>query len=1211
MASAALSPPPPFLAAPGTPAIPWTRWIRLFENFLLASGAADLPAPRRRALLLHCLGPEGQRIFDALPPTPTAPQLPTTEPLAAAATSTGEVKDRGVPSKQEAAATSLPDVYDAAREILERHFAGARNIRLERHHFRERRQLHDKRKGVYIDVVVTPVASSSEPRVAKFLVDTGSAVSIIREQEFRNMFEGVQLTSSALTLLDFQRRKIPVLGQFKASISFKRETAVIAIHVTPGGTSLLGLDAVQALGLHIVGAQLRCLCTAAEASETMSQKTATSAHTGGAVPASPPKFDMPPLLWAKFSHLFSPGLGLAKGVQHQVKMKPSVPPVVQKLRRLPLSLRKPVSDQLQRLLSDDVIERANAFEWISAIVVVRKKDDSIRLCVDLREPNKAIVVDSFPLPYTEELLHSLNGARYFSKLDLASAYYQVTLHPDSRDLTAFITHDGLFRFKRVCFGLASAPAAFQQLMTAILHGCKGVLCYIDDIIIFGRTESEHVRNLEQVLLRISEAGLKLNDKCIFNASELSFLGHLVSAEGIAPLQAKVDAIVHASTPTDVGMLRSFLGLVEYYAKFIPNLAEEVEPMRRLLRKDVHFEWDLAAEQSFTKVKELLASRRVLRMFDPALPVIVATDASAYGLGAVLQQVDGPSIRTVAFASRTLTETERKYSTGEREALACLWACEKWHIYLWGRSFTLVTDHQALVSLLSTQSTGQRPLRIARWTARLLRYNFVVQFRRGEHNKVADALSRLPVPGTEDGLKIEEEIVSIVTSSVHINDLRIATAEDCKLQQVAQCVQATWPTKKTLSPELRPYYDVREELSVVDGLLMRSERVVVPAKLTATFVQLAHESHPGIVKTKQRLREKYWWPGLDKQVESAIHSCATCQAADKSVKSYPTPLQPVALPDRPWSKIAIDVVGPFERASADCRFVISVVDYFSKWPEIAFCREASSRTVLDFLLSIFAREGYPVELVSDHGPQFTSQEFESFLQDRGIRHSFSAVYHPQANGQVERFNRVLKSYIQLAILEQRPIKNTVTEYLGIYRATPHSTTGLSPAVLLHSRHMRTSLDVIGYPTANFFADPAQEMSSLRKRVKERQLKSKDYVDRRRAARVPKFQVGKYVRVKKPVPGPKGTPTFGPPLKILKRIGRWSFCLEDSRTWNASQLTAVPKEALPHHALIWNDKGHSHDTVRSPPTPGRPTLSSELHQHPAPNDDDRDAKTKTKI
>ncbi|XP_037521693.1 uncharacterized protein LOC119398948 [Rhipicephalus sanguineus] len=250
------------------------------------------------------------------------------------------------------------------------------------------------------------------------------------------MFEGVQLTSSALTLLDFQRRKIPVLGQFKASISFKRETAVIAIHVTPGGTSLLGLDAVQALGLHIVGAQLRCLCTAAEASETMSQKTATSAHTGGAVPASPPKFDMPPLLWAKFSHLFSPGLGLAKGVQHQVKMKPSVPPVVQKLRRLPLSLRKPVSDQLQRLLSDDVIERANASEWISPIVVVRKKDDSIRLCVDLREPNKAIVVDSFPLPHTEELLHSLNGARYFSKLDLASAYYQVTLHPDSRDLTA-------------------------------------------------------------------------------------------------------------------------------------------------------------------------------------------------------------------------------------------------------------------------------------------------------------------------------------------------------------------------------------------------------------------------------------------------------------------------------------------------------------------------------------------------------------------------------------------------------------------------------------------------------------------------------------------------------------------------------------------------------------------------------------------------------
>nr|XP_054930704.1 uncharacterized protein LOC129386641 [Dermacentor andersoni] len=857
---------------------------------------------------------------------------------------------------------------------------------------------------------------------------------------------------------------------------------------------------------------------------------------------------MPALLWAKFCHLFSPGLGLAKGIQHKVKIKSSASPVAQKLRRLPLSLRKPVSDQLERLLSDDVIERVNASEWVSPIVVVRKKDDSIRLCVDLREPNKAIVVDSFPLPHTEELLHSLNGARHFSKLDLASAYYQVLLHPDSRDLTAFITHDGLFRFKRVCFGLASAPAAFHHLMTTVLQGCKGVLCYLDDIIIFGKTEKEHLRNLEQVLQRISEAGLKLNEKCVFNASEIPFLGHRVSSEGIAPLQAKVDAIVHAATPTDTSMLRSFLGLVEYYAKFIPHLAEEVEPMRRLLRKDVHFEWYDAAEKSFARMRLLMAWEQYYNRLTPTHSdcCIRIPNSDRNGAEVLSGRAGGPGV-----------------SVGMREMA-----------------------HLSLGAAIH-----------------------VVQYRRGEYNKVADALSRLPVPDTEDGLQIEEEVVSLVTSSVHVNDLRLATAEDCKLQEVVHFVQTSWPAKKSLTAELTPYYEVREELSVADGLLMRSERIVVPAKLTATFIQLAHESHPGIVKTKQRLREKYWWPGLDKQVETAIRKCTVCQSADKSAKSYPTPLQPVALPDKPWSKIAIDIVGPFERAPADCRFVISVVDYFSKWPEVAFCRDVSSAKVMDFLLSIFAREGYPDELVSDHGPQFTSREFESFLQDRGIKHSFSAVYHPQANGQVERFNRALKSYIQLALLEQRPVKKTVTEYLGIFRVTPHSTTGLSPAVLLYFRHIRTSLDVIGHPTSSFFTDPAPEMSSLRKRVKEHQRKNKVYADRRSAARVPQFQVGKYVRVKKPTPGPKGTPSFGPPMKILKRIGRWSFCLEDGRTWNASQLTAVPMGASPQHAVRWDDDyqtaplhGAQASSLPSPRTPGRtsgqlelsPSISSDLSQ-----------------
>nr|XP_050035701.1 uncharacterized protein K02A2.6-like [Dermacentor andersoni] len=251
-------------------------------------------------------------------------------------------------------------------------------------------------------------------------------------------------------------------------------------------------------------------------------------------------------------------------------MKDSVTPVSQKRRHLPFSVHHSVSDEIKKLLAADVNERIKASEWVSPIVAALKADGSIRLCVDLRDPKRAVVADSFPLPQMEDLLHALNGACCFSKVDLASAYYQVVLHPESRDLTALITHEGLFRLKRVCFWFASAPAALQQIMTKIRKGCKGVLCFLDDIIIFVKTESEHTKKLKQVLERIAEAGLKLKEKCIFKASEVSFSGHRVRAEGIALLQNKVDAIVKALAPTDAATLRSFYGQLNT----IPSLSHD-------------------------------------------------------------------------------------------------------------------------------------------------------------------------------------------------------------------------------------------------------------------------------------------------------------------------------------------------------------------------------------------------------------------------------------------------------------------------------------------------------------------------------------------------------------------------------------------------------------------------------------------------------------
>lgn len=327
-------------------------------------------------------------------------------------------------------------------------------------------------------------------------------------------------------------------------------------------------------------------------------------------------------------------------------------------------------------------------------------------------------------------------------------------------------------------------------------------------------------------------------------------------------------------------------------------------MRVLLRKDQSFVWNKEINASFEAVKEFFTQDRLGHMFDPALPVVVTTDAPAYGLGSVLQQVQGNMYRTVAFASRTLPQQERKYSmminhhhhhhkysVVEREALAGLWACKHWHVYLWGCAFLLRTDHQALVTLLTTTGTGRQPLRLARWTECLLRYNFTVQYKRGAENQIADALSRLPLLAKN----VEDEIVAEVGNCISKEEFQATVKEDPTLQGVIHFVVGQWPHKKALPASVLPFHQVKYELSVVDDLLLRGDRVVVPATLTANSIELAHESHPGIVWMKQRLRECYWWPQMDQQVQNTIRSCPVCQSADKTAKVAATPLQPVPFP----------------------------------------------------------------------------------------------------------------------------------------------------------------------------------------------------------------------------------------------------------------------------------------------------------------------------
>ena len=555
------------------------------------------------------------------------------------------------------------------------------------------------------------------------------------------------------------------------------------------------------------------------------------------------------------------------------------------------------------------------------------------------------------------------------------------------------------------------------------------------------------------------------------------------------------------------------------------------------------------QEAFDRVKSEIAKATALHFYDPNLPTVVETDASSYGLGAVLLQVKDDTEWPVAFASRTLSSAEHNYSVGEKEALACVWACEKWFTYLWGRRFILRTDHQSLCTLLSSRGTGRQSMRIARWSARLMRFDFSVEYRRGSVNYTADALSRLPVKAQEPLPDSDDEIVIQCINSIFADnviskaDLQRATADDATLQSAMKYVSDGWPCKKAIPSSLQPFYKLRNELSVVEGCLMRGERCCIPAQLQDKLIQSAHSAHQGIVRTKQRLRDLFWWPTMDRAVENSIASCVLCQSSDKVAKTRDTPLQPAPLPSGPWKKLGIDITGPFD-STRDCKYAIVLIDYYSKWVELAFVAEVTTKSVITFLTQIFAREGLPDEIVSDNGVQFVSTEFEAFLAKLKIRHLKSSLYYPRANGEVERWNRVLKQTLQIAKNQQKPWKEATVELLMAYRATPHSTTGKSPAELLHGRKMVTPVNIRDIPAS------APNDADIREHVSQQQEKSRKYTDKKRSAKEPTFRVGDYVRVRFTR---KSGAKFSGPKRIIAKKGCYTFQLEDNRVWNASKLT----------------------------------------------------------
>ncbi|XP_003731307.2 uncharacterized protein K02A2.6-like [Strongylocentrotus purpuratus] len=1273
MAGIGLVAPNPFLATPGEPPVPWSRWILSFQTYLTASGldTAEIP-DLRRAILIHCLGAEGQRIFGQLEVSTTGTydkavdELekyfgPKTSVMIERYRFRQRVQGHGEPVKQYVAAitelaskckfgtlndelvrdqliekTSIPRIrerllmeddgltlkkaLDLAIQIeaamldaklLKQHdvtvsastghshtahqATPVQNIKRPYHN--KARSNHANSKSCsncgrthppkacpafgkrcnscskmnhfssvcratkksassvrHVDEPIEGDIASSvftlsdrissansgqfkecEVQIAgtnlSLMIDVGAKVSILSDKLYHRHFSHCSMSSTSSKLIAYGEPPtlISVLGTVELPVGYKDVHLDSFTFYIAKGESLMGVNLFDALGFQM------------------------NDHTGERIRLIDNAYR------ERYAALFNE-FGKCKGYCHAPRVDSSVPPTAQSLRRLPLAVRDEVSKELHRLESDGIIERIDSSPWVSNLVIARRKNGDLRLCVDLRAVNKAIIPDKYPLPTMNELSASFHGAKVFSKLDMRRSYLQVPLAEQSRHLTAFNTHIGMFQYRRMTYGLNSAPSAFQKIVSSVLAGIEGTLNLLDDVVVFGEDKAQHDQRLAEVMTRLAKHNLTLNEaKCTFAASDIDFLGYHVTADGLTPTLDNVAAIRTLPAPTNVKELASFLGTTNFYSKFVPQYAAIAEPLQKLLRKDALWEWHNAQETAFNTLKGRIAEPPVLAHFTPSAETYVTTDASAFAIGAVLSQTIDGSVRPVAFASRALSDTERKYSTGEREALACIYACEHWHMYLYGRKFTLRTDHQALTTLLSTSGSGHRPLRIYRWSDRLHQYDFKVEYLAGSRNRVADMLSRTPNANSNRDSHarsdIEDDVedyvlmvISHVTAKLVTREqLKTESAADATLQKVCHYLQTAWP--REISEDLVPYHCVRNELAIFDDTcIARGTRAVIPKSLQHRVLQTAHESHPGVVKMKQRCREAIWWPAIDRRVEDLVRSCEACTLSEKT-QPRPAPLQPTPWPKKPWQQLQVDIFGEVQAAPQSQRFLLVVHDLHSKWPEIAATSSVTTTSVISILEKMFTKWGLPESITTDNGPQFTSEQFEEFLAVNGIQHRLTTCYNPQSNGGVERFNRVIKESLKANLADGMTFDKAIQTLLRTYRSTPHSLTGKTPAELMLGRNLRMPFNILKPPVS----EPASTQAEARE-IERKQQSMKAYTDKRRRAITPKFAIGDWVRVKRPNRKHKLASGVSKPKQIVKKLGSNAFVLDDGTRWNTRRLIA---------------------------------------------------------
>ena len=832
-------------------------------------------------------------------------------------------------------------------------------------------------------------------------------------------------------------------------------------------------------------------------------------------------------------------LGHTDVVQHHVDTG-AHRPIKQPVRRVPFVYRQTIAKLVKEMEETGIIKPSSS-PWASPVVLVPKKDGTHRFCIDYRRLNSITKKDVYPLPRIDDILDTLGGTKYFSSLDLASGYWQVSLDAESSAKSAFITHQGLHEFVRMPFGMCNAPATFQRLIEIVLAGLlwKNCFAYIDDLLVCSQTFEEHLEHLRTVFARLRKAGLRLEaKKCLFLREEVPYLGYVVTKQGIRPDVAKTEKVRDYPVPTSVTQVRQFLGFASYYRRFVPDFSKIASPLHSLLKKDAVFQWTADCDTAFVKLKTLLVSAPVLSypQFQSEHPFILETDASGEGLGTVLAQLqDDGQVHPIAFSSRSLSVHERNYGITELETLGLVWAVKIFRPYILGRRCIVFTDHAACTSLLS--STNPSP-KLARWAMTLQEYDLDIRHRSGKSNRVADALSRNPVPVFEV-LQFGSLINAVQSASVPEPQTRPGQCES-DIGRLQRVDEELIPVFNYLESDVLPSDEKqarklvmeRSNFEVIDGILCYENpaapgcwRIVVPKSLRPTLLKESHRGkfagHFAEKKIYMTLRTKYWWKGMRGDVRQYCRSCLVCASRKGPGRAIHPKLQTIPV-GGPFHMMGVDVL-QLPPSHNGNKYAIVFMDYFTKWPEVFATADQTAETIACLLVEhVITRHGVPEHLLSDRGANFLSALLQEVLKLVGTVKISTSGYHPQCDGLVEKFNGTLTNMLAKSVSKYgRDWDSHLPYLLFAYRAAVQESTQASPFYLLYGREPRVPTDTaLSQPRTPYqieFPDYCSELVAnlsdawalAHENIERAQRKQKSQYDKK--SRLPEIKIGDRVMV----------------------------------------------------------------------------------------------------